>query len=255
MTNSIRWTFVALATLTGIVRAQNPARNPAIDPKTDTLLRKMSQTLANAKQFTFEAEETIDQFSDSGQKVQLAKHVTIAARRPDAVAANVDGDDEKVRFVFRDGKVGIINDLEKCYATADAPKSIDVAFDFLVEKYGMTTPLCDLLFADPYKVLTERVRSGEYLGLHRVMGEKCHHLAFRQGGVDWQIWLEDSERALPRKLVITHKELPGYPQFTALIGKWNLDAKIPDATFEFSAPTDMKKIDLVPIDQPADSKK
>lgn len=247
--------FVVVAASAGIARAQTSAPNAAIDPKADALLRKMGQTLASAKQFTFEAEETIDQFSNSGQKVQLGKHVTIAARRPDAVAANVDGDDEKVRFVFRDGRVGIINDLEKCYATTDAPRTIDAAFDFLVEKYGMTTPLCDLLFADPYKAMTERVRSGEYLGLHRVMDEKCHHLAFRQDGVDWQIWIEDSERALPRKLVITHKELPGYPQFTALIGKWNLDARIPDATFQFSAPADMKKIDLVPVDQPDNAKK
>jgi hypothetical protein len=253
MSHAIRWIFLVAAGV-GIARAQTPAP-PAIDPKADAILRKMSATLAGAERLTVESEETIDQFSNSGQKVQLGKHVAIAARRPGEFAADVDGDDEKVRFVLRDGKIGIINHLEKCYATADVPRTIDAAFDLLAEKYGMTTPLCDLLFADPYKVLTERVRSGEYLGMHRVMGQKCHHLAFRQDGIDWQIWIEDSERALPRKLVITHKELPGYPQFTALLDKWNLAPQIPDAAFEFSPPPGMNKIDLVPVDKADESRR
>lgn len=234
------------ATLLGapIALAQN---TPAIDPKADEILRKMSMSLADAKSFTFESHDTTDQIAPNGQKIQVGKHAKIAVRRPDAVAAVIDGDEEQMQFASSDGKVYIVNNLTKCYAMTDVPKSIDEMFDFLAQKYGMTAPLCDLVFSDPYKVLTERVRSGQYLGKRKVMGTPCHHLAFRQDGIDWQIWIEDSERAVPRKVVITHKELPGYPQFTALLSEWNLDAKLPDSAFAASPPPDYKKIDLAPV--------
>ena len=93
-----------------------------------------------------------------------------------------------------------------------------------------------------------RVRQGTYLGLHQVNGVKCHHLAFRQEAIDWQIWIEDAERPVARKVVITFKEQPGHPQFTALIDKWNLSADAPESAFEFTPPANAKRIDLTPLD-------
>jgi len=87
---------------------------------------------------------------------------------------------------------------------------------------------------------------------------KCHHLAFRQEGIDWQIWIEDSDQALPRKLVITLKEQPGHPQYLALIDKWNLTPDAPDSAFEFTPPAGAKRIDLTPLSSsdapPADNR-
>lgn len=235
--------FVAIATF-GLTDA---TPRPGVDPKADAILRKMSDTLAGAKQFTFESRDVSDQTSPSGQMIQVAKTVNVAVRRPDALAATVEGDQVSLRYVYDGKKIGIVNAREKCYAVQDVPGNLDGMFDTLALKYGITAPLSDLLFSDPYKAMTERVRSGEYLGVHDVLGTKCHHLAFRQEGIDWQIWIEDSEKSLPRKVVITHKDLPGYPQFMALLDKWNLDAQIPDETFAFAPPQDGKRVDLQPL--------
>jgi hypothetical protein len=98
----------------------------------------------------------------------------------------------------------------------------------------------------PIQTLIARVRAGTYLGLHQVNGVKCHHLAFRQDVIDWQIWIEDSDHPVPRKVVITYKEQPGHPQFTAILDKWELSASAPDSAFEFSPPAGAKRIDLTP---------
>jgi len=237
--------FVAIATF----GPADATPHPGVDPKADAILRKMGETLAGAKQFTFESHDMSDQTSPTGQKIQVAKTVNVAVRRPDKLAATVEGDQESLRYVFNGKQLGIVNAREKCFALQDMPGNLDQMFDALALKYGITAPLSDLLFSDPYKAMTERVRSGEYLGVHDVLGTKCHHLAFRQDGIDWQIWIEDSDKPLPRKVVITHKELPGYPQFMALLGKWNLDAQIPDEAFAFSPPQDSKRVDLQPLDE------
>jgi hypothetical protein len=68
--------------------------------------------------------------------------------------------------------------------------------------------------------------------------------------VDWQIWLEDGPRPLPRKVVITYKESAGHPQYTSLLSNWNLSADVPDSAFAATIPKDAKKVEFGPA-QPA----
>ena len=56
-------------------------------------------------------------------------------------------------------------------------------------------------------------------------GADTDHYAFRQGDVDWQIWIERGERPLPRKLVITTREEVGQPQYSAEL-TWNLNPQV-----------------------------
>jgi len=218
-----------------------------IDPKADGVLRTMSQTLRNAKAFSFEINDATDENLSNGQRVQFGKNVKVLVRRPDALACTVNGDLQEMQYVYRGTKLAVLNRKENCYALQDVPNNLDAMFDFLAKKFGITAPLSDLCFADPYQAMTERVRSGAYLGLHQVNGVKCHHLAFRQEAIDWQIWIEDSDQALPRKIVITLKEQPGHPQYLAVIDKWNLTPDAADSAFEFAPPVGAKRIDLTPV--------
>lgn len=245
--------LISVAVLWGGASQQPNAPLPGVEPKADQILRSMSKTLADAKQFTVQAHDTSDQVLDDGQKVHASKTAKVAIRRPNALAAEAQGDLEDLRYVYEGEQVTILNHREKCYAQQKVPGSIDEMFDFLAEQYGLTPPLADLLFSNPYEAMTGRVRSGRYLGVHRVFDTPCHHLAFRQDGVDWQIWIEDSPRPVPRKVVITYKELPGYPQFTAYLDKWDLDPKLDDSAFKVQVPPDYKRLDLVPLERPRDA--
>ena len=64
--------------------------------------------------------------------------------------------------------------------------------------------------------------------------------------MDWQIWIEQGEKALPRKLVITYKDSPGYPQFTVfrelLINFCNQRSIRPPEFREFISPSDAARL-------------
>jgi hypothetical protein len=94
------------------------------------------------------------------------------------------------------------------------------------------------------------VQRGEYVGIHEVAGVSCHHLAFEQATIDWQIWIDAGEKALPRKLVITYKTEDEVPQYTVTIRKWNLQATLPDALFAFTPPQGATRIDVVAFGGP-----
>ena len=61
-----------------------------------------------------------------------------------------------------------------------------------------------------------RRRLPAFLWLSKVQGQLCHHLAFRQEDIDWQIWIENGPTPLPRKFLITDKKAKGL-QVTALL--------------------------------------
>jgi hypothetical protein len=235
-----------------LVFGDKPADKPRIEPRADDVLKKACACLAELKQFGIKVEETFDEVSASGQKIQLSNHRSVLVSRPDRLMAESEGDTTK-RHVYYDGKTITMFDPDaKLYATDKAPATIDALFDYLHEAHGFTLPTADLLFTDPYKVLTEKVEEGEYLGLHRVGEKKCHHLAFRQRGVDWQLWVDAGEKPLPLKFLITYRRLPGEPQFATAFA-WDLSAKPSDSAFTFKPPPDARKIEFV-INKPAPAK-
>jgi len=247
MRHSIQFAVLVIATFAfSTFAADSPAPPPAIDPKADALLKQTGQLLADAKRFTFSAHNMLDQTLDSGQKVQVARNQKIAVRRPDGVAAVVAGDLDDLQFWYDGKQMTLLNVRSNSYGSVDAPANLDATFDMLAQKYGLAIPLADLLFADPYKTLIGNARSAQHLGMGYVLDVKCHHLAFRQDGVDWQIWIEDGPKPLPRKIVITYKESPGYPQFIALLSDWNLDADVADSQFTAKIPAGAKKVEFGP---------
>lgn len=79
-----------------------------------------------------------------------------------------------------------------------------------------------------------------------VEGVRCDHLAFRAPHVDWQIWIQEGSQPLPRKIVITTRDVLNAPQFAAVISKWNLAPKLSDAKFRFTPPKDAKRVEFLP---------
>jgi hypothetical protein len=65
--------------------------------------------------------------------------------------------------------------------------------------------------------------------------------------VDWQIWIEDGDKPLPRKLILTSKQVKGEPQFTVVIRNWDLTPKLTDQEFSFTPPKGAKKIEFLQL--------
>ena len=78
-------------------------------------------------------------------------------------------------------------------------------------------------------------------------GVRCDHIAFRNAEVDWQIWIQQGDKPVPRKFVITSKRMPGSPQFVSVMSNWQTAPVFTDATFSFVPPKGAQKIDFLPV--------
>jgi len=217
------------------------------DAKARAVLRQMTDHLAKLKTFTARTANTVEVVLVSGQKLQFDSAAEVAVARPDRLRAVRLGDLEQQELVYDGKSLTVFNkaDGNPYYATVSAPSTLEGALDFARESLDVIAPVGDLIYADAYNLLMEDVISGFYVGPSVVGGVRVHHLAFRGTQTDWQIWIDEGDKPLPRKMVITSKWTTGAPQYTVTTSHWNLAPKLSASHFRFEAPKDAIKVDFV----------
>lgn len=216
-----------------------------VDEKADAHLREMSDYLGGLPEFTVVASTSTEVVLESGQKLELDATSNVAVRRPDRLRSERSGEIARLSLFYDGRRLSLMGHQLNLYATAPAPATIDETIDFARDKLGLDVPGADLLRSDVHAVLTSDAVSGKYIGETIVDGVACHHLAFRGEEVDWQLWIEAGPRPLPRKYVITSKDVVGEPEFTVTLRDWNLDPELTEETFRFEPPPDAEEIEFL----------
>jgi hypothetical protein len=221
-----------------------------VDAHADRILREMGDYLRTAGEYTFRADINYDDVVDD-QMIQFGSVVQIALQRsPDRLNVELDGDELQRRVVF-DGKTITVHNLSRnVYATTETPPDVGLALDHLFEVFGSSVPIADLVYDDPYRTLIENAQTGYVVGQHPVGGIQCHHLAFAQESIDWQIWIEVGPRPIPRKLIITYRDEPGSPQHISELSEWNFTPRLSEHYFTFRPPEGADEVDFLPPQEP-----
>ena len=201
-------------------------KTPAvIEPEAASTLKKMSTFLAAKKQFTFKANVSFEGLLDDGQALLYDATVQAAVKRPNRLYAEYT-DEEVFKRLWYDGKrFTMVNVNKKVYTDASVPATIDGALDYLMAAYDMSLPLAELAYSNVYDATIGDVIRGTYEGIRVIQGTKCHHLAFSQQLIDWQIWIDVGARPVPRRIVIIYKTEAGAPRYTATLTQWDLSPK------------------------------
>ena len=242
--------LLALALSTAGASAMG-AEGAPMDPRAEEKLRRMSEVLATAGTLSLEAESLYDQVELSGVKIKRAVSQKIVLQRPDKLYFRSARDDGKVREGHYDGKtLTIIPEGGGAYARIDAPGGVDAMLDLIQADYQVNVPIADLLYGDLHGRVKDHLLSGVDLGERTVGGEVLDHLSFETTGVDWQLWLEQGERPLPRRLVVTFVNAPGAPEYLTVIKEWQLDPAVEGERFTFDPPADWRRIELPKLPPP-----
>jgi hypothetical protein len=215
-----------------------------VEPKADAALHKMSDYLSGLKSVRASATTTDEKVTKEGQKIQEMAESKMIMQRPGELRVEREGP-KGHSIVVDDGKQFVAYNREKnVYATAPAPEKLDKAIDELRERLHVDAPGGDLMVSDPYSELMEGTVTGRYVGLEPVEGSMAHHLAFTRKDLDWQIWIKDGPEAVPLRYVITTKDLPGQPQFTLQVHRWQANPEVSPQDFLFTPPATAKRVQL-----------
>lgn len=222
------------------------AQSEAIDPAARQLLKASTDFLACRQAFSLDTESSIEVVLGSGQKIQFDHTARVSVERPDKLRAERTGDLVDQVFYYDGESLTLHNPERNYYATIAAPGTLEEMLDFAREKLGIVAPASDLFYKNAYDILMQDVTSGFVVGKGVVDGVRCDHLAFRAPHVDWQIWIEEGNRPLVRKLVITTRDKLNAPQFTVVTKNWNLEPKFNIDTFRFTPPKCPQQVEFLP---------
>ena len=246
----------------GLVPANLPAAppakpaKPAFSEEASAALMRMGQTL-RAEQFSFQA-RTIRVYAEpNGEPLHIFHTLKITLHRPNRLLAEVTGDDGSSKLVF-DGKNAVIySATQNKYASIPVPEgTIEGMLKEAVGRLGVDLPLADFLTDAPNKAFLSGVTSGRVVNTVTINGAPYDHLFFSQPpGIDLELWLSKNEQALPARLIVTYRSLPGNPNFVALFSDWNLDVRPPDTDFTFQLPAGAEQVALKPAAAPPAGKK
>ena len=218
----------------------------AVDPASIQALKDMVAHLQTLKRFSVATEVTGERVLADGQKLQHTATAKMNVQRPNKIRALMKSA-RSTREIIYDGKtVTLFTPAQKYYSTVAFTETIGGLIDKLEARFGVEMPLSDLfLFGTPEAPL-DKIESAMNAGQDFIDDDLCDHYAFRQGKVDWQIWITVGSKPLPRKLVITNRADEARPQSVHTID-WNLKPTFKDSVFTFTPPKGATKVELVPL--------
>jgi hypothetical protein len=203
--------------------AQEPARSGmspianegVIEDGAIDALKEMSAYLMTAKTLGITSQGSLDVVTNDGQRIQLDGTTTYKIRKPGFVI-DYDSDIKSRRFIY-DGKTFTVYSPKLgFYATAPAPAptrkcwtrstaSSASRFRWRICSAGATAAMPTGLQA---------LKSAYEVGSRDHRRRGTDHFAFREDDVDWEVWIQQGDQPLPRKLVIVDRTDPSRPTFT-----------------------------------------
>lgn len=213
--------------------AEGTSTNDKINPVVLDKLIQMGDYLRSLKKFHVDVKFDQDLVLESGQKIKTLGKSQMKVDGKTRLYALVDGDTQTREYFYNGKRLTQYSPALKYYTTVDAPNNISDTLHQVEKYYGLQLPMEDLFLFGSDQSQLDSLKETLYIGPSVVDGKVCDHLAFRQDGIDWQLWIARSGNPLPCKLVITTTDDPSKPEYSAAYS-WNLKPILKAANFTFT---------------------
>jgi len=207
---------------------------PVMEQGALDLVKKMSAKLAATPAFLVRTRSSTEAPGGTGQFLTFFTESVVAVQRPNKLSAEIRGDAPPFDFYFNG---------EKMTAYEPTPKTLDELVPFAAKTAGILLPFADVLYSDPYAVLTQDLTSAFYAGYSVIRGARCEHVALAAPGIEGQIWI-DAKTDLPCLIAGTLTQVQGAPRFTVEFYDWKLKPELPDKLFTFAKPEGAAPMDF-----------
>jgi hypothetical protein len=226
--------------------ATSQAAVNAVDPAAIQALKKMGAHLQTLQRFQIRTELSSETVLEDGQKLQQSSSAEIQVQRPNKLRAVMRSARAERELIYDGKTVTLYTPALKYYATTALAGNIGGMVDQLEARYGVQIPLSDLFLWGTDAAPLDKIESAMNAGQDFIGKDLCDHYAFRQGKVDWQIWITTGDAPLPRKLVITSRADEARPQSVSYMA-WTLKPTFTDAIFKFTPPKGAQAIGIRPL--------
>ena len=219
------------------------AAEPVITDDAAKILARMTDFIAAAPAFTLVSETGHEVLQENGHVLEFGSQLTLAIQHPSKAIGRFDSRNGDSSLTVLDGEaIWVFSANENIYDTTRQPGDIDLSLEFLAKQLGVPRQLRDFFSKDLTTSLGSAVQSGYYVGESIIAGVMCDHLALRGEKEDVQVWIAQGDEPVPRRIVITYRQIEGQPQFWTQFTDWDFSPELSDITFTFSPPEGAKRV-------------
>ena len=223
-----------------------PAAANPVDQASIQALKDMGAFLQTLKRFWVSTELTGERVLADGQKLQHTATADMDVERPNRLRALMRSARSQRELIYDGKTVTLFTPAQKYYSTVEFVGTIGELINRLEERFGVELPLSDLFLWGTPAAPLDKIESAMNAGQDFVGDDLCDHYAFRQGKIDWQVWITTGSKPLPRKIVITNRGDEARPQSVSMIN-WNLKPTFKDSVFKFTPPKGATKIEILSL--------
>ena len=217
-----------------------------VDPSAVQAMKNMSAYLRTLQRYEVSLDLTGERVLSDGQKLMHSASADIEVAQPNRIRASTATATSRRVLNFDGKKVSVLFPDSNYYSSVDYSGTVGALVSKLKADFGVELPAADLFVwgtsAAPFDNLQSAMNAGQAI----VGGTLCDQYAFRQPGIDWQIWLSAGANPLPMKLVVTSLQDEARPQSVTEF-HWNLKPSFQDSSFAFVPPAGAKAINMVPV--------
>ncbi|HTI08908.1 MAG TPA: DUF2092 domain-containing protein [Puia sp.] len=218
-----------------------------IDTVAVSILDKMSAMIGDLSSCSVTIKSNYDVQSKELGLVKHSDEEQLFLHGPDKLLIRSEGDKGSRDFIY-DGKTLSYYSLDNNhYGQISIPASIMEMIDTVNKLYGIEFSGADFFYPDFVEDILSEAKELAYLGLTKVDGKECFHIAGKAGDKTFQFWISNDAYTLPLKMVIVYTSKEMSPQYEAEFTGWQVNPTLPDALFVFSAPPKAKQIKLKPL--------
>jgi len=234
--------------LSGVITAGHlQAQTRRIDTVAVTLLDKMSAMIGELSSCSVNIRSNYDVSSKELGLIKHSDEQQLYLHGPGQLLLKSDGDQGSRDFYF-DGKTLSYYSMDKNqYGQIDAPVNVIEMIDTVNKLYGIEFPAADFFYPTFVDDILADSKTLVYLGLTKVDGKECYHIAGTTADRTYQFWIANDAFTLPLKMVIIYTGKEMHPQYEATLSDWQVNPSLPDALFTFNVPHRARKVKLVAL--------
>lgn len=225
--------------------AEDLNANPNIDPLALRVLKAVTTPIQEAKDYSFRVLVSRERPSTNNQPITVFNVTDVTIEHPGNMKLDVHRRGQEVQLFYRQGEAVLYSPEAKLYSTIAVPKTLDAALDALEQK-NIELPIRNFLGSDPYRSLTDGLKSAFVVGRVELQNQVVHQLAFTEKDADWQIWVTGGDHPRIVRMEMIDTSTPEKLRTTLQFFDWNFNSHPSPTVFNFTRPANAKQIDLLP---------
>ena len=241
------WVFAISLVLLALGNSawSDSAGNTVIQPEAGQVLSALHEYMSGVKSLSATANTTEEVVYGNSHKIQFDGALTIAIRLPSQLSAQVHSDEENRQIYLDEQTFTLFDEDLNVFAQTSVKGSLNDVLSQLYAEYGLTLPGSELFSGNAYDLLVGGATKIVYVGVGKVNGVFCDHIAGSLATMDWQLWVQTDGDPKVCKYLVTDRSVPLAPQYGMTFTKWQVDAGFSEDQFEFKAPADAEAIEFI----------